>query len=136
MASNIQSLIKIAKFGDNWAIAHRNWRGIFAAIGLSIVLIWSLALKKQEDGRIFLQTEKIIATVHDVKKTETDDRFGNKNTTYFVHLTLPEGKTIRFMLLQPPPEIGSQVPVLVDIYDDGKNYYHYNQIDWQLLPIQ
>ena len=125
----------MGRFGDNWATAHRNWRAIFAAIGLSIVLIWSLALKKQEDARIFLRTDKKIATVQDIKKIETDDRFGSKNITYFVHLTLPEGKKIRFMLLQSPPKVGTQLPVLVDIYDDGENYYHYNQMDWQLLNI-
>ena len=34
------------------------------------------------------------------------------------------------------PDIGSEVPVLVDIYDDGSQYYHYNQMDWQLLKTQ
>ncbi len=125
----------MGKFGDNWAIAHRNWRAIFAAIGLTIVLIWSLALKKQEDARIFLKTKSVTAIINDIKKTETDNRYGGKNITYFVHLTLTDGKKIRFILLQSPPEIGSQVPVLVDIYDDGNNYYHYNQMDWQLLNI-
>ena len=79
--------------------------------------------------------ESVTATINDIKKTETDNRYGGKNITYFVHLTLTDGKKIRFILLQPPPEIGSQVPVLVDIYDDGNNYYHYNQMDWQLLNI-
>lgn len=82
----------MGKFGDNWATAHKIWRGIFAAIGLSIVLIWSLALKKQDDTRIFLRTDTKIATVYDVKITKTDARFGDKNITYFVHLTLSEGK--------------------------------------------
>ncbi|SHE23338.1 hypothetical protein BPUTEOMOX_598 [methanotrophic endosymbiont of Bathymodiolus puteoserpentis (Logatchev)] len=37
------------------------------------------------------------------------------------------------MLQQSPPKVGTKVPVLVDIYDDGKNYYRYSLMDWQLL---
>jgi len=123
----------MGRMGDNWATQHRNWRAIFVAIGLSFVLIWSLALKHQDDARLFIETQKVIATVKDISTTEIDSRYGGKSMTYFVTLDLPEGKVIRFMLFRPPPKVGSQVPVSIDIYDDGSQYHHYDEIDWQLL---
>lgn len=45
----------MSRLGDNWASSHRNWRAIFAAIGLNIVLIWAVVLKQQDDSRTFIQ---------------------------------------------------------------------------------
>lgn len=126
----------MGRMGDNWATAHKNWQGILAAVGLSIVLILALLLKEQEDTRTFIETTRITATITEIEITEYESRYGGENINYFTTLKLPNGKTTRFMLLQSPPAIGSNVPVSVDIYDDGSQYYHYNQMDWQLLKVQ
>lgn len=123
----------MSQFGNNWATSYKNSRAIFAAISLSVLLIWALTLKQQDDARIYLRTDKVVATVQDISTTEIDSRYGGKSITYFATLELPEGKKIRFILPRSPPKIGSKVPVLIDIYDDGSSYYHYNHIEWQLL---
>jgi len=122
----------MGRMGDNWARSYLNSRGVFAAITVGLVLIYALILKQQDDARLLIQTRSVTATVVEIKIVESDSRYVGKNITYITHLTLAEGKKIRFMLLQPPPKVGAQVPVIIDIYDDGTEYYHYNIIDWQL----
>lgn len=125
----------MAKFSDNWATSHRNWQAIFAAVSLAALLVWALSLKHQDESRTLLRTDQVMATVTNVKVIEREgtNRFGQfKNTYYVVQLKLNEEKLIQFLLLQPAPQIGSQVPVMVDFYNDGQHFYHYNLIDWQL----
>jgi len=122
--------------GNNWARSYLNSRGVFAAISVGLVLIYALILKQQDDARLLIQTKSMTATVVEIEIVESDSRYVGKSITYITYLTLAEGKKIRFMLLQPPPKIGSQVPVIVDVYDNGTEYYYYNIMDWQLLSSQ
>ena len=119
----------MGKYNSNRAIAYRNSRAVFLAISLSFILIWALFLKNQGDNRTFLETQKIMATVQEINIKQATSSRGT--TSYFVKLQLPDGKHIIFMPLKPPPiTLGSKVPILVDIYDNGTKYYHYNSIDW------
>lgn len=119
--------------GNNWASSYRTSRTIFVALALSLLLIWAITLKNKNDSRVFIETNRLIATISDISTSEIDSRYGGKSITYFATLDLPDGKKIRFILQRPPPKMGTQVPISVDIYDDGSRYYHYNQIDWKLL---
>ncbi len=118
---------------NDWATSHRNSRGVFAVIGLIGVLVWALVLKKQEESHTLLRTDQITATISQIKITKREGDSRTSGATYFVQLELPDKKHIRFMLLRQPPKVGTQVPVLVDIYDDDKKYYHYSLVEWSLL---
>lgn len=125
----------MSRFSDNLATSHRSSAAVFAAIGLAGILVWALVLK-QEQGR-FLQTENVMATIREIKKFE--HKYSSRYTgtsltiTYVIYLTLPEGKDIKLRSSLLPPKIGSQVPVLVDVYENGSKFYYYNHMEWQLL---
>ena len=123
-------------FNDDWATSHLNTKALFAAIGLTVVLVWSLFMKHQQDSRTLLRTEQIMATISDIKVT-TKENTGRYNTgtqtTYFVQLELPNKKHLKFMMSQKPPKVGTKVPVNAEIYEDGNNYYSYERMEWALL---
>lgn len=74
--------------------------------------------------RGYIRTEQVTATVTNVKV------IGNKQKAYSVQLELPEGKQVKFVMNQGQTEVGAQMPVLVDVYDDGNNHYRYDKIEW------
>ncbi len=122
-------------FDNDWATRYLINKGAFAVIGLTGILIWSIILKNEQDSRTFIRSEQVIATIVNIKKVErkSTDRYTSGvsfHTTYFVKLELPNQKHVKFMLDRKPPEVGAQVPINVDIYEDDKNYYSYNYIDW------
>jgi len=126
----------MGRFGDNWATSHRNWRAIFAAVGLSALLVWALTLKSEGDKRKFVKTETTYAIIEKINISQSDSRYAGTTSTYMAYLALADGGKIKFMLLSTPPRVGSKVPVLIDIYDDGSKYYHYSLMDWKLLETR
>jgi hypothetical protein len=112
----------MSKATNNWAHTHRNNQAIRVAITLIVLLFFALILG--DNSGSYLRTER-----------EGYSRFSGqtKNITYVVSLILADDTQFKFMLQQSPPKVGTKVPVLVDIYDDGKNYYRYSLMDWQLL---
>lgn len=125
----------MSKATNNWAHTHRNNQAIRVAITLIVLLFFALILG--DNSGSYLRTEKTSATISAIKVVEREgySRFSGqtKNITYVVSLILADGTQFKFMLQQSPPKVGTKVPVLVDIYDDGKNYYRYSLMDWQLL---
>ncbi len=120
-------------FNDDWATSHLNTKALFAVIGLGVILIWSLILKDQQDSRTFLRTDQMMLPITDIKTTtSTSSRLGDQ-TTYFVTLKLPDDKHIKFMMSQKPPKVGTKVPVSVDVYEDGDNFYNYDRMEWMML---
>jgi len=109
----------MSAFWNNWATAHRNWNAIFMAVSLGGILIWALILNDAE----FLRTDRVMATVTEVNVTG----LGN-----LVKFELPNGKQTSFMMDQGTPKVGEQRPILIDIYDNGKNYSRYDKMDWNL----
>jgi hypothetical protein len=120
----------------DWAQAHRNSRAVFAAIVLSIGFL-VLMLTMDNDQQTLLHTRQELATISAIKvsKRESNSRYSGHSITthYLVSLVLINDEKINFILLQAPPPVGTQVPILVDTYDNGKPFYHYNMIDWMLL---
>ncbi len=120
-------------FNDDWATSHLNTKALFAVIGLTVVLVWSLFMKHEQDSRTLLKTEQIIATISNIKVTTTESNRLGTQKTYFVQLELPNKKHVKFMMSQKPPKVGTKVPIHADIYDDGKNYYNFDRMDWAML---
>ncbi len=127
----------MSKLSNNWANSQRNSQAIRVAIILVILLFFALIFRENSISHSLLRTEQVSATIIDIKivKRESHSRFSgpSKNTSYVVSLALANNKQLKFILLQTPPKVGTKVPVLADVYDDGKNYYHYSLIEWQLL---
>ena len=125
----------MSKATNNWVHTHRNNQAIRVAITLIVLLFFALILG--DNSGSYLRTEKTPATISAIKVVEREgySRFSGqtKNITYVVSLILADDTQFKFMLQQSPPKVGTKVPVLVDIYDDGKNYYRYSLMDWQLL---
>lgn len=125
----------MSKATNNRAHTHRNNQAIRVAITLIVLLFFALILG--DNSGSYLRTEKTSATISAIKVVEREgySRFSGqtKNITYVVSLILADDTQFKFMLQQSPPKVGTKVPVLVDIYDDGKNYYRYSLMDWQLL---
>lgn len=120
---------------NDWAMTQRNNQAIRVAVALAVVLFFALIYR--EDSNTFLRTEQVLGTITAIKVIEREghSRFSGSSTsiTYRVHLALENNKQLKFMLFQVPPKVGTKVPVIVDMFDDGKNYYHYSLIEWQLL---
>ncbi len=96
------------KFLDNWATSHRNAKALFTVIGIAIVLVWSLVMKKELDSRTLLRTDQVMATISEitVSTLEGNGRYTGKysQTNYLVKLDLPNEKYVRFMLQQKPAQ--------------------------------
>ncbi len=120
---------------SHWAIAHRNTLAVFSAMGLVGILVWALMQKNHLDSQTLLKTEQVNATITKIEiiKYDASGRYNQKTfTNYVVSLKLPDSKKIKFILARKPPQEGTQVPILLDHYTNGKIFYYYNLIDWYL----
>ncbi len=118
------------KMGDNWATAYRHTRGIMAVVGLVSVLIFALYIQSQNAQRHRVKTDTVMATITQVDSQSVTSRYSGQRTYYTVHVQLPHGKAWQFMLNRKPPAIGTRVPVLIDVFDDGSYYYRIRLTDW------
>ena len=108
----------MSAFWDNWATAHRNWRAIFAVVGLGGILIWS-----QLSSGEFIRRDRVMATVVAVETTGMGEK---------VKFELPDGKHTFLIIDQAVPKVGDKRPIFIDVYDNGKNYVSYDHMDWKL----
>ncbi len=116
--------------GDNWATSYRNTRGIIAVVGLVIVLVFSLYLQFQNTQRHRVRTDTIMGTITQVTPLSVTSRYSGQHTYYTVQVQLSHEKAGPFILNRKPPAIGTRVPILVDVFDDGTYYYHFHLTDW------
>lgn len=124
------------RFGDSWALAYRNGRAILLAVLLAFLLAWALVEKRRAADNPVVEVRQETAVIVDVRANDpaqTDRAGASARTLYLVQVELPEGSSTRFMVLQPPPAVGTAVPVTVITFRDGAELFSYDPLEWHML---
>ncbi len=102
----------------------RNTRALLVAIALLCSLIW--VLLKTDNKRIDYQ--EVSGKLIEINST------GDPNDPMFFRgkVLLGNGTLANItMSIRPPvPEIGTQVPVIIEHYEDGRTLYGFNNAQW------
>jgi len=112
----------VGNFLVNWYIANRNWRAVFTAFFLSLLLIWALIEKRHNDTHPLESKETMTATVLSVeKKGGTDPQYDR----YQCKIEFEDKTAAEIIIKMPVPVVGDKVSVIVERYKGGDVRYSY-----------
>ncbi len=109
---------------DRWATLYRNGRALGTLIVLSIFAIWAVWLSSDE----LMGVEHLTGIVTKVGER----RPGSPNGDMVLgEVETEDGKIVSLFLLPPIPQEGDTVPLVVELYASGKNFYSLDVQRWQ-----
>ena len=119
----------MSRFSDSWALAYRNGRAIVLAVLLGLLLAWALVEKQRAAGNPAVEIRQENAVIVEVHRV-SDWAGASTTTAYLVVVELPDETLTRFMVLQPPPAVGTAVPVTVTQYRNGAETFSHDPLEW------
>lgn len=113
----------MSRFGDNWAVAHRNTSAGAAVVGLVAVLVWARCSGPGD----LVETQRESAVVERV----VGPQGALDEARPVCLLRLEDGRQVRLQVGPPPPEVGDSVPVEVETYADGSRRAYLDLERWR-----
>ncbi len=125
----------MGNFWDNWARAHRNATAFFAVIALTLLFGRYAYIEVERRSQPPPIVETVTARVKEVKKFHSGKvptRFGepDERVIFKSLLVLPNGDEVEITFFNTPPEVGEEVPLIVERYADGRRIYNVDRIKW------
>lgn len=115
---------------NSWARAHRNARGLAAAIAIWAMLGIALVMKCQSDKDPFLHRSEAHGTVIQVIEEFHGE---NKQIRWYGIIQLPDSTTVQLRLPIPPPDEGARVPIWAEHYESGRIVWGFDGRKWLIM---
>lgn len=111
---------------DQWATIHRNSKALSSLILLLIIFGWAAFKMWQLDNDPMLGVERLTGTVEKVIRSSSE-RGGEM---VIGEVVLEDGTRVRLYFPQSYPAEGEVVPVEVEVYESGENFYSLDVDRW------
>ena len=124
-------------FWDNWATVHRNTRVIFTAAGFLLILAWGAYQMRSSKLVDTTRTTVVVTEVKQYKmgSSSTNGKGSGNVTFYRGRLVFDDSTWVEMQLIQPLPEEGDRLPVIIEHYDNGSKYYSIDRVAWRTQDI-
>ena len=118
-------------------MVYRNTRVIFTAAGFLLILAWGAY---QMRSTKLVDTTRATAVVEEIKQYKlgssgTSGRGSGKVIYYRGRLVFDDSTWVEMQMIQPLPEVGDRVPVIIEHYDNGSKYYAIDRVAWRTQDI-